>query len=386
MLKTLLKRIFVGPITSTYLADASGAVPTLTPHQALRYTPVYRAVTLIASDIARIDSRVDAPIADALWRNPTRLMPTYEFRRAMTLQACLWGNAFALINRTRGGELLELVPLDPDSVSLDTTQAIPFYRAAAYPGAAIPMESILHLRAPGTTGLWGESPVRLCKTSMSVMAAQEQMALSAYGNGGNPKIALVHPGPISKEAAQRVAAEYQQRHAGTENVGRPLVLGEGMKIERISSTLDDTGLEAARRFSVGDVSRIYGVPASYLSEDVGSSYGTMEWLSRMYVDACLSHWMHAWQAEILQKLATPFDSMTWDTDALIRPGIAEQMAALRTGVEAGFLTRNEARERLDLPPLPGLDEPTLALNVGTGGGQTNHGADTSAEAGTPNDF
>jgi HK97 family phage portal protein len=159
-----------------------------------------------------------------------------------------------------------------------------------------------------------------------------------------------------------------------------------MRIERISSTLDDTGLDGARKYSIGDVSRIYGVPASYLSEDVGSSYGTMEWLSRMYVDACLSHWFATWAAEIVAKLAAPFDTVTWDTDTLAKPGVAEQMAALRTGVEAGFLTRNEARARLDLAPLPGLDEPTLALNVGTGGGSTNIGTDTSAQEGTANDF
>ena len=385
MLRGLLKRLFVGPVQSTYLVESSTGAPLVSPHGALRQTPVYRAVTLISGDVARIESRFPAsPVADALWRNPTRLMPAYEFRRSLTMQACLWGNAFALINRTRGGELLELIPLDADSVSLDTTGPVPFYRSSQYD--RIPMESMLHLRAPGTTGLWGESPVRLCQVALTTSAAQNQMTLSAYLNGGNPKIAIVTPGPLSLEARQRIMADYEQRHAGTANTGRPLVLAEGARIERISSTMDDTGLEAARKFSVGDVARIYGVPASYLSEDVGSSYGSMEWLSRMYVDACLSHWMQAWQAELLMKLATPFDSMTWDVDALVRPGIAEQMAALRTGVEAGFLTRNEARARLDLEPLPGLDEPTLALNVGTGGGQTNAGSDTSAEAGTPNDF
>lgn len=66
--------------------------------------------------------------------------------------------------------------------------------------------------------------------------------------------------------------------------------------------------------------------------------------------------------------------------------MAETMAALRTAVEAGFMTRNEAREELDLSPLPGLDEPIVAMNMGTGGGQTNLGSDTSEEEGTPNDF
>jgi HK97 family phage portal protein len=159
-----------------------------------------------------------------------------------------------------------------------------------------------------------------------------------------------------------------------------------MRIERISSTLDDAGLQAARQYSVGDVSRIYGVPSSYLSENVGPSYGTLEWLSRMYVDACLSQWLNVWRSEITAKLATPFDSVVWDTDEMVRPGMAETMAALRTAVEAGVMTRNEAREELDLEPLAGLDVPTMALNMGTGGGTTNIGTDTSQDAGTPNDF
>lgn len=384
MLKRLINWLFVAPYSATLLPTTGSAVPFVTPLNALRYSPVYRAVSLIAADIARTECTISASGADSLWRSPSRYLTAFEFRRGLLMQALLWGNGFALINRTLGGELLELIPLDPDAVTLDASGAVPVYKTAAY--GDIPFESILHLRAPGYNGLWGESPVRLCNTAVTLIAAQEQMALEAYRNAGNPKIALVHPGALSLEARQRIVDDYQAKHSGSANTGKPLVLAEGMRIERISSTIDDTGLEAARSYSIGDVSRIYGVPASYLSEDVGSSYGSMEWLSRMYVDACLSHWIAALRAEVLAKLATPFDSMTFDTDALVRPGMAEQMAALRTGVEAGFITRNEARARLDLPPLPGLDEPTLALNVGTGGGTTNLGTDTSAQEGTPNDF
>lgn len=76
--------------------------------------------------------------------------------------------------------------------------------------------------------------------------------------------------------------------------------------------------------------------------------------------------------------------LVFDTDMLSKPSLAEQMAALRTGVESGVITRNEARSMLDMPPLPGLDEPIVALNMGTGGGTTNIGDDTSA--GSTDDF
>ena len=377
-----IRRMFVQPWSATFLPGDELDVPTVTPLNALRYTPIYRAVTLISGDIARLPCEVTDSASDSLWNTPSSYMSAFEFRRSMTLQALLWGNAFAIINRTRGGELLELILLEPDSVSLDVTSGQIVYRTRLY--GDLGPEQMFHLKAPSVNGLWGESPVSLCRTSLQLMAAQEQMALKSFENAGNPKIALVHPLKLSPEAMQKIEADYMKRHAGSANAGKPLVLMEGMKIERISSTIDDTGLEGARKYSIGDISRIYGVPASYLSEDVGSSYGTMEWLSRMYVDACLTQWIACWSSEISTKLATPFDSVVWDMDELIRPGMAETMAAFRTAVEAGFMTRNEAREELDMEPLPGLDAPIIALNMGTGGGQTNIGNDTSA--GSANDF
>jgi HK97 family phage portal protein len=380
----IIRNLFRRNYSTTLLGGEMSAVPNVGPLTALRYTPVYRAVTLIAGDIARLNCKLSEPTADVLWRQPSVWWGAFEFRRALMMNALLYGNGFALINRTKGGELLELLLLDNDNVSLDTQSGVPTYSVRGFLG--VPAADILHVRAPSTNGLWGESPINLCRTSIQILASQEQMALTSYRNAGNPKIALIHKAKIDEALMQKIENYYMKRHGGAENAGKPVVLGDDVRIERISSTLDDTGLEAARKYSIADVSRLYGVPASYLSEDVGSSYGTMEWLSRMYVDGCLAAWMAAVESELKAKLMNPYASVSWDTDALIRPGVAEQMAALRTGVEGGYLTRNEARAKLDLKPLEGLDAPTLALNVGTGGGSSNLGSDTSEEEGTPNDF
>jgi HK97 family phage portal protein len=378
MLRELFRRLLGHYPTHGVLVPSfdSAGIPSVTPSTALAFTPVYRAASLIANDIARTPLKIDDDIAARLIAQPNRWQNGFEFRRALTLQALLYGNAFAVINRTVGGDLLELLPVDIESVSLDLTKAEPCYKTRQY--GEVPMASMLHIRAVGLDGLWGESPVRLCRTSLQILAAQESSQLEVMRNAGNPKLAIVHPGPMGAPAKQMVAEDFVKHHAGAANAGRPLVLSEGMKVERISSTLDDAGIAAARRYSVEDVSRIYGVPTSYLSEHSTNAYGSMEWLSRMYVDACLSHWFAAWQAEITAKLA-PFGEMHFDADTISRPSLAEQMAALRTGVESGVITRNEAREWLDLDPLPGLDEPIVAKNMGTGGGTTNIGANTSEQ-------
>jgi HK97 family phage portal protein len=358
-------------------------MPTITPGTALAYTPVYRAASLIANDVARVPLDVSERTANALLQQPNRWQNGFEFRRSLTMQALLYGNAFAVINRTLGGELLELLPLDIESVTLDLTKPEPIYKTRSY--GDVPMSSMLHLRAIGLDGLWGESPVRLCRTSLSVLASQEQAQLEVMKNAGNPKIAIVSPGPMGAPARQMVLEDYMKHHAGAANAGKPLVLSEGMKVERISSTLDDSGIANARRYSIEDVSRIYGVPAAYLSEQSGMSgaYGTMEWTSRRYVDSCLAHWFASWSSEIVAKLA-PFGTASFDADGISQPPLAEQFAALRTGVESGIITRNEARNWLNLAPLDGLDEPIIAKNMGTGGGTTNLGSDTSK--GSVNEF
>ena len=152
MLRKLLSRLFVAPYSATYLPSyGGGSIPILSPMQSLRFTPVYRAVTLIASDIARLDTNISASGADSLWRAPSHSMSAYEFRRSMTLKALIYGNAFAVINRSLGGELLELIPLENDEVTLDV-RGIPYYKTSSY--GEVPIESMLHIRAPGTSGLW----------------------------------------------------------------------------------------------------------------------------------------------------------------------------------------------------------------------------------------
>lgn len=88
--------------------------PVVTPANALQFTPVYRAVTMIASDIARVDFDTTSSQIDSLLRSPSTLMTAFDWRRAMTMNVLLYGNAFSVLNRTGLGEVVELIMLDPE--------------------------------------------------------------------------------------------------------------------------------------------------------------------------------------------------------------------------------------------------------------------------------
>lgn len=347
-------------------------IPFVSPSTALHFTPVYRAVSLISNDIGRTEAEFVNPNLQRLYDTPNRFQSGYDFRRSLTMQALLYGNAFALINRRRNGEVFELLPLKIGSVTLDVSGKEPVYISTDY--GKLATSDVLHIKASLLEGIWSLSPVNLCKTALTIGIGQENTMMGEIKNGNTSKMAIVHPSQINQAARQAIVADYMKNHAGPNNAGKPIVLAENVRVEKISSTANGSEIEVARRYSVQDVSRIYGVPMSYLSETAGSVYGSMEWLSRMYLDSCLSHWFASWSSEYFLKMN---EEPMFDTDYLVRPPISEQFASLRTGIEAGIITRNEARAILDYEPVEGGDEFLTALNLGQGGGQTNIGTDTS---------
>lgn len=347
-------------------------VPYLSPINAIAYPPVYRAVSLISNDIARTPAEFTNPNLEMLWERPNRYQSGYDFRRQMTMQALLYGNAFALINRKRNGEIYEILPLPVGSVSLDVTSPVPVYITTEY--GRLEPDNILHIKANIVEGLWASSPVQLCRTALIIGINQENNISQNAEKGNLPNLAFTSPNPLPIAARQAIVNDFLKNHTG-KNAGKPIVLAENMKIEKMTSTSVASDLELARKYSIADVSRIYGVPAAYLGETTGNVYGSLEWMTRTYLDTCLEHWFETWRSEYFLKLG---EEPLFDTDFLSRPTLAETFAALRTGVEASIITRNEAREALDFEPVEGGDEFIFAKNMGQGGGSTNLGNDTSA--------
>jgi HK97 family phage portal protein len=339
------------------------------PTAALALTPVWRACNLIANDVARTPAEWSNPNLETLYNRPNQYQSGYDFRRQMTLQCLLFGNSFALINRRGSGSIYEIVPFDVGTVTLQIIDGVPTYQSAQY--GRIPTQDIIHLKFLIVDGLWAQSPVGICKTSISTGLINDENSNSLAQTA--PNIAFVHPNAVNAAARQAISDTYMKNHTGSSNIGKPLVMAEGIKIQEISSTPNQLGLEIARKYTTHEVSRMFGVPVSLLSESTSSTYGSLEFLSRVYLDGCISHWLQSWQSEYNTKLN---EECLFDTDFLVKPPMAETFAALRTGIESGVLTKNEARAILDYDPVPEGDVFSQALNLGTGGGTTNLGTDT----------
>jgi HK97 family phage portal protein len=145
--------------------------------------------------------------------------------------------------------------------------------------------------------------------------------------------------------------------------GGTVLLQDGMTVDTLSVKANDLDFISTCVFSIGEVSRLTGVPLTLLSELSHSTFSNVVELNRSFIDSCLQQHIAMFSAEIKYKLLPSTRSLKFDTTALTRGTLGDQVDAWSKAIELGVITRNEMRVNLGMNPLDGLDEPTLRLDT-----------------------
>ncbi len=346
----------------------------VTPSTATRNTAVARAVELISNDLAKVPRRLMRRTANGseldnsskLWRlfdrSPNVEQSGFEWMRMMTSTYLLYGNAFAYIQKSGRGEVLQLLPLDPTSISAVVDQDTGTFHYEHADLGMLEPEEVLHLAfgQKDSSGVLSQSPIDRARESLGLAKAQEKAGASVYRNAATPRMALRHPGTLSDKAAARLTEQFSRSHAGPESAGKAILLEEGMDASVLQPlALADAAYIESRNFSIQEVSRIYGVPVPLLSEHSKSTYSNVTQLMKQYVDACLSHHAAIWSSEIQFKLLSPDQFLDIDLSYVMRGSFGDEITALTQAVVSGIMTPNECRHRLGLNPIEGLDKTQL---------------------------
>ena len=366
------ERAVVAP-QSVFLDLPNWSGERVSPSQADRLSAVGRAINLISNDLAKVplnltrrnpDGTREPDDTSNLWRlfdsSPNVYQSGFEFRRYVTSQFLTYGNAIVYISRSMRGDVLQLLPLEPNSCSVMVdNETGEFHYQHATMGNLEPDE-VLHLKygLTDSSGIWGYSPIERASEALGLAKAQEKAGASVFKNAANPKMALTHPGNLSDKAAGRLSEQFANAHAGPGSSGKAILLEEGMSVTELKPLeLTSAQYIASREFSIQEVSRMYGVPVPYLSEHSRSTYSNVSELVRIYIDSCLSHMACIWSSEVGFKLLSPDQRLEFDLSYVQRGTFVDEINALNTAATSGIMTPNECRQRLGLNPLPGLDDP-----------------------------
>ena len=355
------------------------------PANAMRLTPVRRAVTAISQDLARIpikayrgDDQVEIgdPISEILNVDFNEYHTAYEARRWMIMQTLLWGNGFAVISR-RASEVDSLIPLNSWSVSLNQHDNGRLeYNTSEY-GEVAP-EDIIHLRMPSTIRqMWGASPVADAVRAMQLAGMLETAGVEAYRMPGLGKLSVQLDEVVGSDAIRSLADSFVAGHSGPEGILRPIITQGGAKVEQVGRSLVDQDWSTARRQAIEDIARAFGVPPFVLFEEI-QTY-TQEH-ARLYADSLLGY-THGFASELRRKLY-PLDRgirLSFDMTQLLRGSFGEAMNAYQVAISTGVMTSNEVRKELNLPPLEGGDDLRVGPNMMSVPGGTDE--DTAQDGG-----
>ena len=349
---------------------------------ALRLAAVYACVRILSETMASLpivvyrtrpdggkDRIKDHWLYHRLARTPNRYQNPFEWREMLQGHLTLRGNAYCQILANTKGEITELLPIHPDRVTLEMLSNGDYrYRISQAGGAelVLPRGEVWHLRGLSSDGLVGMSPIELARESLGMALAAQDYGARFFANDAKPTGGWIEfPGNFKDAEAKRVFREsYQQAQAGA-NRGKVLVLENGMKFHEVGVTNRDAQFLELRKFQITDIARLFRVPPHMIADLDRATFSNIEQQSLEFVMHTMTPWAERWEAAIGRDLI--FDSealeVEFDFSNLMRGDVASRSAYYQSGIQNGWLTRNEARAAENLNPIAGLEQPLRPLNM-----------------------
>lgn len=365
---------------------ASTGTP-VTPFTALQASAVYACVNCISQDIGKLELTLrrklpggrgyigvhDHPLLKLL-RKPNSWQTSNQFWRYMITSLKLRGNAYAAIVRNWGGEPVSLIPLSPDITTPVVSETGRVYYRFSHPaigqGQLWYQENILHLRDTMVDGGYiGLSPIAYAQDVMGVAIAAQRHAAILFRQGNQSGGVLSTDKPLTPEGAVQIANEVAKHYQGVENSSKPMVLGSGMKYERMTMTAEEAQFLESRKFSVEEICRIFRVPPHKAQHPVGGTFADIESEEQAYINDTLQPVATEAEQVGTDRLLFQDDidaglQLYFDFASLLRGNMKARYEGYSIGTQTGILSVNEARAKEGLAPIEGGDIHRFPLNTG----------------------
>jgi HK97 family phage portal protein len=349
---------------------------------AMRLAAVYACVRILSETMASLPLVVYRPRKDGgkdrvtdhwlyqlLGKRPNRYQNPFEWREMLQGHLALRGNAFCQILANSRGEITELIPIHPDRVRMELLSSGDYrYRIRDQAGSEIvlPRGEVWHLRGLSSDGLIGLSPIELSRESLGMALAAQDYGARFFNNDAKPTGGWIEfPGTFKDPEAKRVFRESYQAAQSGSNRGKVLVLENGMKFHEVGVTNKDAQFLELRKFQITDIARLFRVPPHMIADLDRATFSNIEQQSLEFVMHTMTPWAERWEASIEADLLPDGDALEIEFDFanLMRGDAASRSAYYQSGIQNGWLTRNEARISENLNPISGLDQPLRPLNM-----------------------
>ena len=290
------------------------------------------------------------------WERPN---PLHEFSaaslwRLQEIYLLLKGEGYFVIERDPAGRPAELWPVPTHWVMMTPYLNHPFYTVKTTNGSILEvsvddmfvMKDINPLD-PFLRGL-GQAEAIADEVEIDEYAAQFQKRF--FYNDATPNLIVSMPGS-SDEQRKRFRAEWLERFKGVFKSHGIATTGGEINIQKVAENMKDMDMVNGRTFLRNATLEHFGVPREIMGITESSNRATSEAAQFIYAQNVLMPRLRRREEAINQQLLPLFgEGLFWRFDDIVpRNQEFDKMKGI-DGWNAGLLTKDEARELLDMPP------------------------------------
>jgi HK97 family phage portal protein len=277
------------------------------------------------------------------------------------------GNALVVKVRSGGPET------PPDMLWPLTWPKLSAYAADGYPIAGwsttqfggqerwINPEDVVHFawEPPDDSGI-GISPLEALGTTVRLEDATQRYQVAQFANGNRPSLAVSIDVPNPRRELLDYARErVEAMHKGADNAGKTFFTGANTRLTPMSMTPVEAALIDQRKLNREEVGMVYDLAGPLMNDLTHGTYSNVEELQKSLYRDVVPPWttliVETLQAQLIDLEESWIDRVVrFDFTDKLRGAPAELSQAMRSDVEGGLRTRNEARRIIGEPP---VDEP-----------------------------
>lgn len=361
---------------------ASYAGEMVSERTALQLSTVWSCVNLLAGTVASLPVMVyradaqgqrsdakDHPLYALLHDSPNADQTALDFWEFVQASLELWGNAYARKQFGSRDQLIGLVPIMPNSMSVRrlTTGVIEYRWVEEGRQFRGTEADVFHIRGFGGNPLGGLSALSYGRESLGRARAIQRTSGEMFRNGLRASGAFKFAEFLSPEEREIAEREMVERYAGSANAGKPMLLEGGADFVNLSIKPDDAEMLATENMTVEDLCRWFGVLPYMIGHGGSDHMGTgLEQQVIAFEKFTLRRRLARNEQAIRKQLLTDADrargvTVEFSLDGLLRGDAVARHAAYKAGLDGGYYTINQVRRFENLPPIDGGDVPRLQM-------------------------
>ena len=319
------------------------------------------------------------PLAKLL-RSPSPTTTAYEAMRNLVVDICMWDRHAARFTLTDDGPALIRLPPKTWKFERDVLGQ-PTAIATTDPTRPLAKKSW-----PLTDFVWfdgypchGERPLEYLAGLIAESAESENYRVELWRNGGRFPGWLERPATApdwSPKAKESFRSGWQDYAASGVRAGKTPILEDDMKYHELANGITPESAQQleSRKFSLAEAAAAFYVPPTFVGLLDSTSHSNVSAFREQLYSDTLGPWFQdlqqGYNARLVSRPALETTDLTFvefNVAEKLKMSFDEQVKILQTAIGGPFMTRNEGRQRVNLPRIDGADELIVPLNVITGG-------------------